>query len=110
MLYVDIPTLPEIQALITARADASVSIYVSTTPHTQDVKASRIAFGNLTKEALGQLDAVGFDKRRAAPIHHGAPHKICAQKTVFSWSSSLLSSVHCTHSAHGTGRHYTRSL
>ena len=66
MLYVDIPTLPEIQALIAARADASVSIYVSTTPHTQDVKASRIAFGNLTKEALGQLDAAGFDKRRRA--------------------------------------------
>ena len=66
MLYVDIPTLPEIQALITARADASVSIYVSTTPHTQDVKASRIAFGNLTKEALAQLDAAGFDKRRRA--------------------------------------------
>ena len=66
MLYVDIPTLPEIQALIAARADASVSIYVSTTPHTQDVKASRIAFGNLTKEALEQLDAAGFDKRRRA--------------------------------------------
>jgi hypothetical protein len=66
MLHVDIPTLPEIRALITARAEASVSIYVSTTPHTQDVKASRIAFGNLTKEALGQLDAVGFDKRRRA--------------------------------------------
>ena len=31
--------------------------------------------------------------------------KICAQKTVFSRSSSLFSSVHCTHSAHGTGRH-----
>lgn len=28
--------------------------------------ASRIAFGNLTKTALGQLDATGFDKRRRA--------------------------------------------
>jgi hypothetical protein len=30
--------------------------------------------------------------------------KTCAQKTVFSRSSSLFSSVHCIHSAHGTGR------
>jgi hypothetical protein len=66
MLYVDIPTLPEIRALIAIRADACVSIYVSTTPQTQHVKASRIAFGNLTKSALQQLDAAGFDKRRRA--------------------------------------------
>jgi hypothetical protein len=66
MLYVDIPTLPEIRALIAIRADACVSIYVSTTPQTQQVKASRIAFGNLTKSALAQLDAAGFDKRRRA--------------------------------------------
>ena len=31
-----------------------------------------------------------------------AHSKICAQKTVFSRSSSLFSSVHCTHSAHET--------
>lgn len=66
MLYVDIPTLPEIRALHEVRADACVSIYVSTTPQTQDVKASRIAFGNLTRAALGQLEAAGFDKRRRA--------------------------------------------
>ncbi len=66
MLYVDIPTLPEIRALIAARADACVSIYVSTTPQTQHVKESRIAFGNLTKAALAQLDTHGFDKRRRA--------------------------------------------
>ena len=66
MLYVDIPTLPEIRALIAARADACVSIYVSTTPQTQDVKASRIAFGNLTKSALQQLERAGLDKRRRA--------------------------------------------
>lgn len=66
MLHVDIPTLPEIRALIAARADACVSIYVSTTPETQHVKASRIAFGNLTKTALEQLDAAGLDKRRLA--------------------------------------------
>jgi hypothetical protein len=66
MLYVDIPTLPEIRALIATRADACVSIYVSTTPHTQQVAASRIAFSNLAKSALEQLEASGFDKRRRA--------------------------------------------
>ena len=66
MLYVDIPTLSEIRALIAARADACISIYVSTTPETQHIKASRIAFGNLAKAALQQLDNAGFDKRRRA--------------------------------------------
>ena len=38
-----------------------------------------------------------------------AHNKTYAQKTVFSRSFSLLSSVHCTHSAHETG-HCTRPL
>ncbi|MGQ7791893.1 baeRF11 domain-containing protein [Faunimonas sp. B44] len=66
MLYVDIPTLPEIRALHATRADACVSIYLPTTPQTQDVKASRIALGNQAKAAMAQLDAAGFDKRRRA--------------------------------------------
>ena len=66
MLHVDIPTLPEIRSLIGLRADGCVSIYLSTTPQTQHVTASRIAFGNLTRTALEQLDAAGFDKRRRA--------------------------------------------
>lgn len=66
MLHVDIPTLPEIRSLIGLRADACVSIYLSTTPQTQHVTASRIAFGNLAKTALEQLDTSGFDKRRRA--------------------------------------------
>jgi hypothetical protein len=66
MLHVDIPTLPEIRSLIGWRADACVSIYLSTTPQTQHVAASRIALGNLAKTALEQLDSSGFDKRRRA--------------------------------------------
>lgn len=66
MLYVDIPTRPDIRSLIEERADACVSLYLSTTPETQHVGASRIAFGNLVKQALAQLDAIGFDKRRSA--------------------------------------------
>lgn len=68
MLYVDIPTHPEIRAMIRARADACVSIYLPTTPETQNVTLSRISFGNLTREALDQLDAAHFDKRRRAAL------------------------------------------
>lgn len=66
MLYVDVPTLSELKALIAARADACVSIYVTTTPLTQQVSASRIAYGNLLRKALAQLEEAGCDKRRAA--------------------------------------------
>jgi hypothetical protein len=66
VLHVDIPTLPEIRALIAARADACVSIFVPTTPQTNHVTGSRIAFGNLTRAALHQLEATGLDKRRVA--------------------------------------------
>lgn len=68
MLYVDIPTHPEIRALFEARTDACVSIYLPTTPETQNVTLSRISFGNLTRTALEQLDAAGFDKRRRAAL------------------------------------------
>lgn len=71
MLYVDVPTRPEIHTLIETRADACVSIYLPTTPQTQHVDGSRIAFGNLTRTALEQLDAAGFDKRRRAALQDG---------------------------------------
>jgi Bacterial archaeo-eukaryotic release factor family 11 len=68
MLYVDVPTLPEVKSLITARSDACMSLYVSTTPQTQHVSASRIAYGNLLKAGLKQLEHAGFDKRRRAAL------------------------------------------
>lgn len=68
MLYVDIPTQADIRSLIAARADACVSIYLPTTPETQHITLSRISFGNLTRTALGQLDATGFDKRRRVTL------------------------------------------
>ncbi|MBX9590802.1 MAG: hypothetical protein K2X43_15945 [Hyphomonadaceae bacterium] len=68
MLYVDIPTLPEFRALAATRADACVSIYLPTTPVTQNTAASRIELRNLAKTAVGQLQAISFDKRRLAGI------------------------------------------
>ena len=58
--------MAEIKALAAVRGGPCVSIYVETTPITQQAEASRIAFGNLTKEALAQLEASGADKRVVA--------------------------------------------
>lgn len=66
MLYVDIPTVAEFRSLADRRADACVSIYVPTSPITQDTDASRIELRNLSKEAAQQLREGGFDKKRLA--------------------------------------------
>lgn len=68
MLYVDIPSPAELRELVAHRADACVSLYVETTPLTQDIEKSRIAFSNKVREARDQLEAIGFDKRRLAAL------------------------------------------
>jgi hypothetical protein len=64
MLYVDIPSRENLRTLFETRADACVSIYLPTTVHTQDIDQSRIAFGNLTRQARQQIEDAGFDKKR----------------------------------------------
>lgn len=66
MIHIDLPTTHEITDLSRERADACVSIYLPTTPLTQNIGAARIEYGNLVKQALAQLDEAGFDKRRRA--------------------------------------------
>ncbi|SFV29490.1 hypothetical protein SAMN05216456_0766 [Devosia crocina] len=68
MLYVDIPTHKDLTALRAVRDEASVSIYLETTPLTQEIEKSRISFGNLGKEAIAQLEEAGIDKRRLASL------------------------------------------
>ncbi len=68
MLPVDLPTRSAFMTLARERNDACVSIYLETTPITQDVDASRIALGNMVRDAIGQLEAAGLDKRRVWPI------------------------------------------
>ena len=67
MLHVDIPTRPEFRALSELRADACVSIYLRTTPLTQESDASRIELGNLARQARAQLEDAGLDQGRLAP-------------------------------------------
>ena len=63
MLHVDIPTLPEIQTLVAQRHQASVTIYLETTPETQHIGEAGITLGNLIKQADSQLEKAGIDKR-----------------------------------------------
>ncbi len=66
MLHVDIPSREEFLRLSDVRSDACVSIYLETSPLHQQLAGSKIQLGNLIKEALQQLEAVNFDKRRLA--------------------------------------------
>ncbi len=68
MLYVDIPTSVDISALASYRGNICVSIYLRTTPVTQEAQADRIALKNLAKDAIQQLRAIRTDKRRLALI------------------------------------------
>lgn len=65
MLYVDLPTNTEIAALASDHGDIRVSIFLPTTPLTQDAQADRIALKNLAKEAARQLHEARADKRRS---------------------------------------------
>ena len=67
-LHTDIPTRAEIEGLLTARATSSISLYLPTSPLTQDAQANRIELKNLTSTALAQLHEAGTDKADVASI------------------------------------------
>jgi hypothetical protein len=57
MLYVDIPSLADLKSLAAHRDDdICVSIYLPTTPVSQETVGDRIELKNLAKEALRQLE------------------------------------------------------
>jgi len=64
MSHVDISTRSEFKSLYDVRSDACVSIYLRTTPLTQESDASRIELGNFAREARQRLETAGLDKRR----------------------------------------------
>jgi hypothetical protein len=68
MLYVDIPSLADLKSLAAHRDDICVSLYLPTTPISQDTAGDRIELKNLAKEALRQLEASNADKRRVASL------------------------------------------
>ena len=68
MLHLDIPTSDQVRRLSEMRADACVSIYLPTTPLTQNTDASRIELGSLLAAASRQLEDADFDKRRLSAL------------------------------------------
>src|SRR5450631_868316 len=68
MLYVDIPSVADLKSLAAHRDDICVSIYLPTTPVSQEAAGDRIELKNLAKEALRQLETANADKRRVAAL------------------------------------------
>ncbi len=68
MLHVDLPTRAETDLLASHRGAPAVSIYLPTTPVTQDTQADRTALKNALREAVAQLEAINTDKRAIWPI------------------------------------------
>ncbi len=68
MLHLDLPTRPELSELIKHRAWPTVSIYLPTTPRTQDARADRIVLKNQLRTAVEQMEAAGAPKRAIAVI------------------------------------------
>jgi hypothetical protein len=68
VLYIDLPTRAEIEALAVHRGAPAVSIYLATTPVTQDTDVDRIELKNLLRTAVGELEAAETPKRSIWPI------------------------------------------
>ena len=68
MLHIDLPTHADIEALAAYRRAPAVSIYLRTTPVTQDTDVDRIELKNRLKAAVAQLEAAGTAKRSIWPI------------------------------------------
>jgi hypothetical protein len=68
VLHVDIPSRDDLRDLLTSRAEASVSIYVATTPVSIEIEPSRIELKNLATRAGEQLHAARIDKRAVTAI------------------------------------------
>lgn len=68
MLYVDIPTQSELTSLIRARSEAAITIYLQTTPQTQNIDAARTGLKQLTAQAVAQLQDIDVPKRTIWPI------------------------------------------
>jgi hypothetical protein len=68
MLHIDLPTRAEIEKLASLRGGPAVSLYLRTTPLTQDAKADRIELKNLLKVAVAEMEAADTPKRSIWPI------------------------------------------
>ncbi|MBA3326250.1 MAG: hypothetical protein H0T41_13595 [Rhodobacteraceae bacterium] len=68
MLHIDLPSRADIGQLAAHRAQPTVSIYLRTTPVTQDTQIDRIELKNLLKTAVAEMEAHHTPKRSIWPI------------------------------------------
>jgi hypothetical protein len=68
MLHVDLPTRTDFDKLIGYRGAPCVSIYLRTTPLTQETKGDRIELKNLLKAAVSEMEGAGAPKRSITAI------------------------------------------
>jgi len=69
MLHIDLPTRSEIEKLSDHRGFPTVSIYLRTTPVTQETQGDRITLKSLLKSAVAEMEAGGVDKRAVAAVN-----------------------------------------
>src|SRR3984893_17676293 len=74
MLHIDIPTLAEFKALAQIKGETCVSLYLPTSPLVDNIRANRIAFRDLAREALAQVREAGADKRKIAVFEERFDH------------------------------------
>jgi hypothetical protein len=74
MLHIDIPTLAEFKALALIKGETCVSVYLPVSPLVDNVRANRIAFKDLAREALTQLREAGADKSKIAVLEERFDH------------------------------------
>src|ERR1700730_7179591 len=74
MLHIDIPTLAEFKALAQIKGETCVSLYLPTSPLVDNIRANRIAFRDLAREALVQLREAGAEKRKIAVFEERLDH------------------------------------
>jgi hypothetical protein len=74
MLHIDIPTLEEFKALAQIKGEVCVSVYLPVSPLVQNIRANRIAFRDLAREALAQLRETGVDKRKIVDFEERFEH------------------------------------
>jgi hypothetical protein len=67
-LKTDIPTRAELEQLLAGRDSACVSIYLQTSPITQESDQARIELKNLTSEAIRELEEAGHPKHETSAI------------------------------------------
>src|SRR5262245_47836506 len=67
-LHTDIPTRSELEQLLAVRDPLCVSLYIPTSPLTQEAQGARIELKTLTAEAMRQLQDTGAVRRALAEL------------------------------------------